>query len=641
MPYEKRGNILVPTSLVPTAPTDLRRMVEEEVIKGLFGGQRPVGTPRQLLPMLYRQGLYRGVRDIEGATRKTADFLRKMAETPLIRAIHSAIIMEAATYAKPVMTRDDKGFEVYMADEAGAPTAKDRKRMEQITEILVHGGVQYRRRQDNAVGVWSGDQQEEGDRFPVLIQKVLSDSLTLDWSCIRVEPANNPSMYPVAFMRAMDAATVRFADQTPKQQWKDQWGNIPDVGYEPQYRRGKRVEFVELDELNRPANEYTWDEVLPLVRNGKADLAHAGYGWPELESLVEIVSGMMTAVEHNVNYFTTNAVPPGLVSATGDWNTEWLETFLWELTKPGSGNDKLNRLPVLFGAPDAKLTYTPFRQTEKQDMYWKNWLSFLMAVACSLYHVAAEDVNFQAFLTVGGMQTGTGGDERVRQQRSKGFFSIMGAAEDLINRRVVMRFFADSSGVGPYRCRWRNLVPTDEEKERQYDEQDLQSGVLTVNEVRARRDMRPIKDPIDRELYQKIERYVTDNYPDVARYDDRFKDLVERIYENKDGKWAMWPDAPVNAGLQMIWQSEHEADLSPPQDEGQQWQDAQQAGPPQQFQDMMQVRQWQNATRGQQPADDGGDGDSEPDDEEPQQAKPFGKSVGKVLEVIVRPRGRR
>ena len=146
MPYEKRGNILVPTSLVPTAPTDLRRMVEEEVIKGLFGGQRPVGTPRQLLPMLYRQGLYRGVRDIEGATRKTADFLRKMAETPLIRAIHSAIIMEAATYAKPVMTRDDKGFEVYMADEAGAPTAKDRKRMEQITEILVHGGVQYRRR---------------------------------------------------------------------------------------------------------------------------------------------------------------------------------------------------------------------------------------------------------------------------------------------------------------------------------------------------------------------------------------------------------------------------------------------------------------------------------------------------------------
>lgn len=638
MGYVERGGILVPDNLVPHVRSydDLRRRLEEDLTKSL-AGQRPVGTPRHVLPMLYRQGLYRGVRDPEGAQRKTADFLRKMAETPLIRAIHSAIIMEAETYAKPALTRDDRGFEIYMADEAGEPTSKDKERMQEITDLLMAGGVPHQRKTDGAMGPWSGDQQEEGDRFPTFAQKALYDSLALDWSCWRIEPGHNRRAYPVAFMKAMDSATVRFVDQVPKAQRQDQWGNKPEVGYIPEFRRGQRVEFVELDEQGRPANEYTWDEVVPFVRNGKADLAHAGYGWPELASLVEIVAGMLTSVEHNVNYFTTNSVPPGIVAATGDWDQEWLETFLWELTKPGSGGDKINRLPLLFGAPDAKMNYLPFRQTEKQDMYWKNWLSFLMAVACAVYHVAAEDVNFQAFLTVGGMQTGTGGDERVRQQRSKGFFSIMGDLADTLNLRIVSRFYADSTGYGPYRLRWRNLVPTDEEKERQYDTQDLQNGVLTINEVRARRDMRPIKDPLDRALYQKIEQYVADEYKDIARYRDRYLDLCERIYENKGGKWAMWPDAPVNAGLQMIWQQEHEQDLAPQQDEGDQWLGAQQGGPPQNFQDMMQVRQWQHAQKGGGEQDQAG-GEQEPEPQ--QQAAPPGmqKSVGgKVLEVVVRP----
>jgi len=141
--------------------------------------------------------------------------------------------------------------------------------------------------------------------------------------------------------------------------------------------------------------------------------------------------------------------------------------------------------------------------------------------------------------------------------------------EALLDDRIVSRFYADSTGRGPYRFRWVNLVPRDEQTERQAEVQDLNAGLLSVNEVRARRDMRAVKDPLDRDRYNQIVSLIERKFPEVARSQDKLLDLAQRLYEEEGGEWAMWPDAPASPALLQVWQQEHQQDLGPaPEQEG-------------------------------------------------------------------------
>lgn len=558
MAFIERNGIYVPGGLATTRPNAVAQEwtegLDEELVKAL-NSKRGKWTPRQIMPSVARLGLYRGVKDPAGATLRTARFLRGMMDAPLIRAILTGFLNEARSYCVPAVAAYDKGFEIYHEDEDAEVSTKDRDRMDGIREHMLEGGIHSRRPDDGALGVWNADFRMEALPLPQMLAALLLDSLVLDWATLYMEPGNNPSIAPVGFMLPLDAAMIRRTEQPPAKGEKDH-----GLGYVPQIRHDIRVEFVEINDQMKVVNEYQWDEVAPLVRNHRTDFFTHGYGWPELASLIEIVAGMVTSVEHNVAHFTTNAVPPGLVTISGSYNEEAAQDFVWQLVRPGTSGDAANRLPILFGVPgeEMRVDYTRFQTQERQDMYWKNWLSFLMAAACAVWHIAPEDVNFQSFLTVGGLQTGTGGEQRAFMQRSKGFVSLMNDLESFINRRIVSRFFADKTGFGPYRFRWTNLEAREEEKDQERQIAEMQAGLYNAQDLRRKRDERLIRDPLDRAKYQSIEKWVRRNRPDIAKYQDRFLDLIERIYENDGGEWALWPEAPAQPMLMTIWQAEHE-----------------------------------------------------------------------------------
>ena len=605
MKFQQFGDVWVPQRIAdasrrPVVAGGMETLYDqtlEEIKKSIFGGQKPQSVPHQILPWAHRLGLYKGIKEPIQATRSTQDFMERMAATPIIRAIHSGFVMEAMAYCRPARSPHDKGFTIYKRNEAEEPTDKDRRRMDAISGLLCECSLLTLRKEDGALGRWNGDQTRQAEPLPTFISQLFHDSLTYDWACIEVEEGTAPRICPTAWFKAADATRIRMTEQKPRTPVRDIAGQVIEAGYEPEFRKDIRVEFVELDEQQKVINEYTWAEMVPIVRNKRTKFSHAGYGWPELASLVEIVAGMVTAIDHNVSYFTTSLIPPGLVVATGDWNQEALNDFLYQMVRPNVMGDQLNRLPMLFGEAEAKATYTPFRQAEKQDMFWKNWLSFLTALSCAVYHMAPEDINFQSFLTVGGLQTGTGGEQRVLQQRSKGFIAPMMHFEGIIDRRFVRRFFADKTGMGPYGFRWSNLHQRDQDKEREWERQDLESGLSTVNDVLARRDERPIRDPRDRKRYFRFDRWIRDNMPEIAAQPQKRQQLVERTYEDDDGLWCLWPDAPVNAGLQQLWREEHEKDMpqeeEPSEDDN--WQAAQDGGPPAGWSERVDMESWKAA----------------------------------------------
>ena len=570
MGFRQIGNVLVPDTYqrpdraigADRGLQDIYDSVLGEMQKSIFHG-RPKATPRVMLPWNYTTGLYGGVKTPAHASMKTHEFLRRMGGYFAPRMVISTLTDQMTRFGRPARTQSEQGFEVYVRDESARPTKGDKRRIAALVDLIMRGGVITQRNEDGALGVWSGDQTEEADPFPVLLQKLAKDGLELAWATFRIESGINARQTPVAFMKMLDSARIRFTEQQPRQPVLNELGEPLDIGYKPRVRHGTRVEYVELGDHGQPINEYTWHEVIPWVRNQRSDLLAQGYGWPELASALELVVGMVKAVEHNIRYFTHNRIPPGIVSTSGDFDESLLQDFLWNITQPGSDGDMHYRLPMMMGGKDFKLQYTPFRQTDKQDMFWRNWIVFLLSALASLYNVAMEEMNFQAFLTVGGLQSGTGGEQRVATLRSTGFRNNMTSLEAVFDRRIVAPFWADSTGIGPYGFRWVNLVPRDEERERQAQVQDLNAGILSINEVRALRDQREIRDPVDRELYLRLWDELRAHNPKLYHHRDEFLDVLERRYEKRGGKWALWPEAPMSPSALQVYQQEHQGDLGP------------------------------------------------------------------------------
>jgi len=616
MAFEQSGSgLFVPSGLLQPQPAAEIAPDDpvEEFMKALVSS-RPRATARTVLPNMAQLGLYNGIAEPDVATAQTRHFLRRIANTPLVRLVVSTLVKQMKGFGHQPKSASDTGYRIVLADTDAKPSPEDRKRMSEIAAILDKGGFVYPRDDDKALGAWSGDQQEEGDAFPNLLAKWTWDSLIFDWACVRLEPEDTTKKngLPVAFLKVLDAERVYRTIQEPKVPQTDDFGRPVHIGYEAEMRKDERIDFVELNEQRKVTAEYPWAEVMPLVRNDVSNGDAMGYGWPELATLVEIVAGIAHAIRHNLDYFSANTIPAGIATIGGKYDKQQIFEFLQRIEKPNPSGSQYNKVAMLFGEPDLNVKYTPFRQTEKQDMYWRNWMVFLLNLIFAEYHVAAEEGNFQAFLSAGGMQSGTGGEARVSTMRWTGLRDTANTVEASINRHVVSRFYPDSTGIGPYRIEFVNVVPRDEEKQRQAEQLDLQGGLKSVNAILAARDERPIKDPKDRELWRRIAKAIDKLYPDLKRRNPvKYLDLQEEVYEREDGDWCLWPDAPQNGFLNQIWSQEHEEDLAPEQDPAEAWQQAQASGPPQEFTDNIDMNEWRRQreaeTEQEQSSGPGGD----------------------------------
>lgn len=641
MAYAEHNGLLVPRGYVDE--TRRRMAVQahdgssssiDQIVKSVFGGLLPKSTPRKWSPKLDDLNLYDGIADPFWQSQATDVFLRTMSRTPIMRMAIDTMVHQITPFSRRAYTRDQQGWKIRLCDRDAKPDAADLKAMDEIGGVLEDCGTTQPRKTDGHIAVYSGDQLEEADNLCVFLQKMMRDSLAMDWACFRMEEGINPKRRPVAFWKALDASRVRRVLQKPKQPLIDAWGNVTDYGYDPQLRKGTRIEFVETSKQRLVQYEYMAKEVAAWVRNPMTDEENLGYGWPESMSLIEVVAGYMVAVSHNVQYFTHQKVPPGIVTVAGKYDEEQVYDFLQNIVAPGTDGAQAYKLPFLFGQEGMTVDYKPFRNAEREDMLWRNWIVFLINMTFGMFHIAAEEGNFQAFLTVGGQQTGTGGDQRVANMRWTGLRTNAGKLQDLLNRHIISRWHADSTGRGPYEIEFCNVIPRDEQKEREADQLDLNAGLATINEIRGRRDQPILRDAKDRELWKKVVERGKKLYSDMAkRYEDRFLMLCQAAYEAAGGDWCLWTDCPVNSTLNYMYQQEHQDVISPQEDPGEAWQQSQNGGPPQQFMQNVDAQAYKAAMEKQQQANPPR-GDDESPSGEPggsDEQKGFLKSLGTRL----------
>jgi hypothetical protein len=178
-----------------------------------------------------------------------------------------------------------------------------------------------------------------------------------------------------------------------------------------------------------------------------------------------------------------------------------------------------------------------------------------------VYGVAPEEVNFQMFLSRGGLLTTTAGAERVTQARDTGLRPLLYALEQFVDANLVAPWYADDSGVGPYRFRFVGIDEEAEDTILRLQSAAVNAGLRTINEARAEMGMQPYDDPLDDELWSACERVVERKLPALARHADARRAICRELYQRAGGKFARWPDAPMSPAAMQIWMQEHQVDI--------------------------------------------------------------------------------
>lgn len=526
---------------------------EDPLFKSMASA-RAQGQPYRVSTMLHSMGAYQGIREPRTATMKTMAILREIPKrNPVIAAILRRRQNQVAAYTRLPRWKGDTGFRIRTRDPEQRATPAITKELKRIQDIVVRGGVRTKNPETGEPGCWDAELAHKAMSFQQINRAFVWDSMVLDAAAIRFEVGKDQKKFPVVFMAPVDAALVRFA--TPKNEGKDAlnrtsaWSNMP---YDAAIRKEeKHVRYVMMDEAGMSVNrEFKWDELSYLVRNPRSDTWTYGYGYAELEMLVDCISGLLFGIKYNTEFFDSNHVPVGLLSLIGDYTDDALEDLRKQFKMMVGGATQFWTMPIITSKEGSPASYIPMRQ-DTEGMKWQGFIQFCTSVACALYGMDATEIGMTNFGASTNALANQNNEAKVQSLTEYGLVPLLACIEQFWTEAVVEKF-NDEFCLG-----FEGLSTESSDEKRAESGFRFSMGLLTPNMWNAHNDEKPIYDPKDRHLLRQIDEYVRKQVDDTATEDEILR-TINRAYELQGGEWCEWPDAPVGSPSALaIWQTEH------------------------------------------------------------------------------------
>jgi hypothetical protein len=384
----------------------------------------------------------------------TFDGLRDMVlGTPLLSGIVGTRIRQVQRFCQP--SEDGGiGFTVCHQDPHAKLAGEDRKLAEDLTKFFKNCGWEFRPRRRKAL---------KRDSFTQFMAKNVWDSLALDSAPIETVMKRGRNDGIDGF-HSFDGTTVRLCTEDGY--------NGDDEIFALQVLQG------------RIATTFTHDQLIYEPRNPRSDVRCAGYGQAEPELLIKIITGWLNALSYNTKGFDQNAIPRGLLHLVGNYGDQDVVAFkrYWNMMVKGINNAWA--LPVMVSKDqDSKVSFEKFG-VEFDEMMFSKWMSFLGSVACCIYGIAPEEINFESFSSGKSSLSGSDTEAKLADSKDRGFRPLMSYYE---------AEFTDFM-VGEYSerlCfRWVGL--DDEDPKQKWEEDKI---ALTWGELRLRRGDGPLPDP--------------------------------------------------------------------------------------------------------------------------------------------------
>ena len=370
-------------------------------------------------------------------------------------------------------------------------SAADQKRIDEVTVFLEN--------------LWSADHEDvrkrvrKGRDYPEtgltgFFREILTDSIEIDALCFEKVRTNDGRLFTCW---PVDGATInRFFPAGPKE--NDDPRSPPSAARAMQIigdsmrwlesrddGAGDRdAEYVQVID-GRPYAYFTRDEMCYWYRNGRPDVRHKGFGYPEAEQMITTVTGLLNAEGFNRNNFTNGQIPEGILALSGIFDSGDLEGLKRSFQADGVGVGNAGRLPIITAAEGDVAKWISMRMGNR-EMEYGGWLDWLARLACAIFCIAPEEVNFQGYTKQPALQE-AGPEAELDHSKEKWLIPRMHAFGRLLTEEIVWEFYDDLE------LRFTGIDAEDEAEQEDRALKRIQTGLTLVNEERKKRG----DDPID------------------------------------------------------------------------------------------------------------------------------------------------
>ena len=388
----------------------------------------------------------------------TFDAMRSVvAQTPVLNAVILTRIRQVQRFCRVTESGNDvPGFEIRHIDRKHKLSRSEQETIQLLHRFISNCGWEFKPRARKAL---------RRDSFSQFMAKATRDTLTLDAVPIELEWKRDKSLGFDGFYM-VDGATVRLCTEN---------------GY-----KGNTDIFALQVVQGRVSTAYTFEDLVYEARNPRSDVMACGYGMPEVELLVRVVTGYLNALTYNIKGFDSSSIPKGMLHLTGNYSQEDLAAFKRYWNNMVRGINNAWTLPVMVSKDqESKASFEPFG-IEFNEMYFSKWMTFLTSIICAIYGMSPAEINFDSF-SGGNTSTLSGSDteEKLTASKDSGLRPVLSYFENLITDYIIQDF------SDKFVFRWTGLDPADADKKH-----EMRKLILTVDEVRAEEGYQSHPDPL-------------------------------------------------------------------------------------------------------------------------------------------------
>ena len=406
---------------------------------------------------------------------------------PIIAAIIQTRTNQVASFAVPQADKYNIGFKIKMRDKKSHSSKGSDRRAFELGQFMMNCG--FPESFDDTV------ERKKRDNFETFLRKLTRDTLTFDQVNFEVVPRRNGM--PAEFL-AVDAATIRLiADAKERRDvnYGHQDGSpidYADVMPLAPVKTEHKSKVPRLCQVVRGVIHHTYEEweMALGVRNPRTDILSNGYGFSEIEMLMQTVTAHMNAETYNRRFFSQGSSIKGVLTFEGSVPPEQLEAFRRQWHQQVSGVNNAWKTPILGLGKESKVNWVNLHSTNR-EMEWGKYMEYLIKSICGVYQIDPIEIGFDISKNPSGQGQGLGlgggfAWERLQYSMDKGLAPLLRFLANMLNEYVIWRIDPD------FEFEFVGLDARDEKDDLDNYEKQVKT-YKTVNELRAENDLPPIK----------------------------------------------------------------------------------------------------------------------------------------------------
>jgi hypothetical protein len=383
------------------------------------------------------------------------EMLRAMARISDIGAIIGLRVNQLAEFMVPQESRFSLGYTVRLRDRSKEPTKAERKEIVRLMDWLQTCG-------DSRI-----DPEATLEGFA---RELGRDTLTFDQACFENVRTRGGKL---AGFTAVDATTIRRVSPTAKER---------EIGR----RDPERAAFVQIID-HKIRREWAAQDFGFGIRRPRTWIQARGYGYPELEELIQVVTWMVNADLYNSNNFRNGLHTSGVLALVSKMNPSLFRAFRREFYAMLAGANNSKKTPLIQLDPENKedLKVVNLSMSNK-DMEFKEWRADLRKLACAIFLTDAAELGW-LYGNEGqsGTLTQAGPADRITASKERGLRPTVRAFQNWLNRKVLVEH------APAYEVYFAGF---DAQSEMDALDADLKrlKAFMSPNEIRARYDLSPL-----------------------------------------------------------------------------------------------------------------------------------------------------